>query len=132
MDAWKDGGYRCPSTPVQAGRRTTRRRTVGRSHSVRWERVSGGQKAKMSATSLDQVSSKARKRAPEQHRRGGGREMMATCLPLLSARAWVLDGSSMLGGWVNPHREQQTIPQGQTSIPPKSFSTPTANGQIAP
>ena len=39
---------------------------------------------------------------------------------------------SMLGGWVNPHREQQTIPQGQTSIPPKSFSTPTANGQIAP
>jgi len=38
----------------------------------------------------------------------------------------------MLGGWVNPHREQQTIPQGQTSIPPKSFSTPTANGQSAP
>jgi len=38
----------------------------------------------------------------------------------------------LLGGWVNPHREQQTIPQGQTSIPPKSFSTPTANGQIAP
>jgi len=22
----------------------------------------------------------------------------------------------MLGGWVNPHREQQSIPQGQTSI----------------
>jgi len=40
--------------------------------------------------------------------------------------------SDMLGGWVNPHREQQTIPQGQTSIPPKSFSTPTANGQSAP
>jgi len=38
----------------------------------------------------------------------------------------------MLGGWLNPHREQQTIPQGQTSIPPKSFSTPTANGQSAP
>jgi len=38
----------------------------------------------------------------------------------------------VLGGWVNPHREQQTIPQGQTSIPPKSFSTPTANGQSAP
>jgi len=38
----------------------------------------------------------------------------------------------MLGGWVNPHREQQTIPQGQTSIPPKSFSMPTANGQSAP
>jgi len=38
----------------------------------------------------------------------------------------------MLGGWVNPHREQQTIPQGQTSIPPKSLSTPTANGQSAP
>jgi len=32
----------------------------------------------------------------------------------------------MLGGWVNPHREQQTIPQGQTSSPPKSFFTPTA------
>jgi len=65
-----DGGYRCPSTPVQAGRRTTRRRTVGRSHSMRWERASGGQKAKMSVTSLGQVSSKARKRAPEQHRGG--------------------------------------------------------------
>jgi len=38
----------------------------------------------------------------------------------------------MLGGWVNPHREQQTIPQGQTSLPPKCFSTPTANGQSAP
>jgi len=24
---------------------------------------------------------------------------------------------AMLGGWVNPHREQQTIPQGQTSTP---------------
>ena len=35
---------------------------------------------------------------------------------------------SMLGGWVNPHREQQTIPQGQTSLPPKYFSTPTVNG----
>ena len=38
----------------------------------------------------------------------------------------------MLGGWVNPHREQQTIPQGQTSLPPKYFSTPTANGRSAP
>ena len=38
----------------------------------------------------------------------------------------------ILGGWVNSHREQQTIPQGQTSIPPKSFPTPTANGQSAP
>ena len=35
----------------------------------------------------------------------------------------------MLGGWVNPHREQQTIPQGQTSLPPKSFSTPTAKSR---
>jgi len=26
----------------------------------------------------------------------------------------------MLGGWVNPHREQQTIPQGQTSSPPNT------------
>jgi len=33
---------------------------------------------------------------------------------------------SRLGGWVNPHREQQTIPQGPTSSPPKSFFTPTA------
>jgi len=41
-------------------------------------------------------------------------------------------GMCMLGGWVNPHREQLTMPQGQTSIPPKSFFTPTANGQIAP
>ena len=65
-----DGGYRCPSTPVQAGRCTTRRRTVGRSHSMRWERASGGQKTKVSVTSLDQVSSKARKRALKQHRRG--------------------------------------------------------------
>ena len=38
----------------------------------------------------------------------------------------------MLGGWVNPHREQQTIPQGQTSIPPKSFSTPRVNPNLNP
>jgi len=42
------------------------------------------------------------------------------------------DGTAMLGRWVNLHREQQTIPQGQSSIPPKSFSTPTANGRSAP
>ena len=36
----------------------------------------------------------------------------------------------MLGGWVNPHREQQTIPQGQTSKPAQIFSH--ANGQSAP
>jgi len=41
-------------------------------------------------------------------------------------------GLRMLGGWVNPHREQQTIPQGQTSIPPKSFSTPTAKSRHDP
>jgi len=35
----------------------------------------------------------------------------------------------MLGGWVNPHREQQTIPQGQPSSPPKSFFTPTAKAR---
>jgi len=35
----------------------------------------------------------------------------------------------MLGGWVNPHRDQQTIPQGQTSRPPKYFSTPTAKAR---
>jgi len=29
-------------------------------------------------------------------------------------------------GWVNPHRERHTIPQGQTSSPPKSLLTPTA------
>jgi len=27
----------------------------------------------------------------------------------------------MLGGWVNPHREQQTIPQGQISKPAQIF-----------
>jgi len=37
---------------------------------------------------------------------------------------------SMLGGWVNPHREQQTIPQGQTSKPAQIF--PHANGQRTP
>jgi len=36
----------------------------------------------------------------------------------------------MLGGWVNPHREQQTIPQGQTSIPPISpRQRPTAKAR---
>jgi len=35
----------------------------------------------------------------------------------------------VLGGWVNPHREQQTIPQGQTSSPPKSFFTSTVNAR---
>jgi len=50
-----------------------------------------------------------------------------SCILFLGLRV-----NPMLGGWVNPHREQQTIPQGQTSIPPKYFSTPTANGQIAP
>ena len=38
-------------------------------------------------------------------------------------------GASMHGGWVNPHREQQTIPQGQTSSPSKSLH---GNGQSAP
>jgi len=38
----------------------------------------------------------------------------------------------MLSGCVKPHREHQTIPQGPTSLPPKYFSTPTANGQSAP
>ena len=37
--------------------------------------------------------------------------------------------SRMLGGWVNPHREQQTIPQGQTSSPPKYFFTPRAKAR---
>ena len=36
---------------------------------------------------------------------------------------------TMLGGWVNPHRGQQTIPQGQTSSPPKSFFTPTTKAR---
>jgi len=35
----------------------------------------------------------------------------------------------MHGGWINPHREQQTIPQGQTSSPPKYFVTPTAKAR---
>ena len=33
---------------------------------------------------------------------------------------------SMLSGWVNPHREQQTIPQGQAASPTKTVFTPTA------
>ena len=36
----------------------------------------------------------------------------------------------VLGVWVNPHRERQTIPQGQTSQPAKI--SPHANGQSAP
>jgi len=32
----------------------------------------------------------------------------------------------VLGEWVNPRRERQTIPQGQISSPPKSVLTPTA------
>ena len=39
------------------------------------------------------------------------------------------EAANMLGGWVNPHREQQTIPRGQTSNPPKSFFTPTAKAR---
>jgi len=35
----------------------------------------------------------------------------------------------MLGRWLNPHREQQTIPQGQTSSPPKYVSTLTAKAR---
>jgi len=35
----------------------------------------------------------------------------------------------MLGGWVNPHREEQTIMQDLTSSPPKSFFTPTAKAR---
>jgi len=37
---------------------------------------------------------------------------------------------SVLGVWVNPHRERQTIPQGPTSKPAQIF--PHANGQSAP
>ena len=47
----------------------------------------------------------------------------ASSFPVSKARA------PMLGGWVNPHRGQQTIPQGQTSSPPKSFLTPTAKAR---
>jgi len=35
----------------------------------------------------------------------------------------------VLGEWVDPHRERQTTPQGQTSSPPKSFLTPTAKAR---
>jgi len=66
-------------------------------------------------------------------RGGGGGEGQFRCFSLQSfAHFSIFCSKVMLGGWVNPHREQQTIPQGQTSIPPKSFSTPTANGQSAP
>ena len=36
---------------------------------------------------------------------------------------------AVLGEWVNPHRERQTIPQGQTSSPHKSVLTPTAKAR---
>jgi len=35
----------------------------------------------------------------------------------------------MLGGWVNPDREQQSIPPGHASSPPKYFFTPTAKAR---
>jgi len=35
----------------------------------------------------------------------------------------------MPGGWVNLHREQQSIPQGQTTSPLKYFLTPTAKAR---
>ena len=35
----------------------------------------------------------------------------------------------MLGGWVNPHREQKTVPYGQISSPPNYFFTPTAKAR---
>ena len=35
----------------------------------------------------------------------------------------------VLGEWVNPHRERQTIPHGQTSSPPKVFLTPAAKAR---
>jgi len=37
---------------------------------------------------------------------------------------------AILGGWVNPHREQETITQGQTSSPPNFFFTPTAKARL--
>ena len=43
----------------------------------------------------------------------------------LTPRVYPPVSSYMLGGWVNPHREQQTIPQGQTSKPAQIF--PHAN-----
>jgi len=36
---------------------------------------------------------------------------------------------TVLGEWASPHRERQTIPQGQTSSPPKRFLTPTAKAR---
>jgi len=50
---------------------------------------------------------------------------------LMPSSAGLLEGvlSGMLGGWVNPHREQQTIPHGQTSSPPKYFFTPAAKAR---
>jgi len=67
----RDGSYRCPSTPVQAGRRTTRRRTVGRSHSMRWERASGGQKAKVAASSLESSLVNGKKKRTRTTPQGG-------------------------------------------------------------
>jgi len=72
-----DGGLPVPeyawSGLGQAWRRTTRRRAEGRSHSVRWERASGGQKAKVSATSLESSLLKGEKASARTTPRGGTR-----------------------------------------------------------
>ena len=55
---------------------------------------------------------------------------LASTTGVRTPRSWTWSRvNPMLGGWVNPHREQQTIPQGQTSSPRKSLFTPTAKAR---
>ena len=52
----------------------------------------------------------------------------ATASPLLN-QPLHQNSESLVGRWVNPHREQQTIPQGHTSSPPKFVCPPTAKAR---
>ena len=67
---------------------------------------------------------------------GGVLSARLVCAPTDPPRhSWLPSGAHtvcvcVLGVWVNPHRERQTIPQGQTSKPAQIF--PHANGQSAP
>ena len=58
-----------------------------------------------------------------------GRYTSASGPPYLDPEGTYLNIIYALGEWVNPHRERQPIPQGQTSSPPKSFLTSTAKAR---
>jgi len=74
------------------------------------------------------ICSRDRGRTPRQCGPGAQASPLASSRPLsCEGNMYIGVGKHMLGGWVNPHREQHPIPQGQTSSPPKSFFTPTAS-----